>query len=109
MAGMANCKAAVTPMEERLSLSRDSTVEEVDETKYQRIVGSLWYLVHTRSDLAYAVGYVSRSLERPTKEHLQAMKKILRYIVGMLEYGLRYERWTGNAGLVGYCDSDLAG
>jgi hypothetical protein len=37
------------------------------------------------------------------------VKKILRYIAGMLEYGLRYGRWTGNAGLVGYCDGNLAG
>jgi hypothetical protein len=41
MAGMADCKAAATSMEERLRLSRDSTVEEVDATLYRRIVGSL--------------------------------------------------------------------
>jgi hypothetical protein len=70
MAGIADCKAATTPMEERLRLSRDSTMEEVDAMKYRRIVGSLWYLVHTRPDLAYAIGYVSRFLERATEEHL---------------------------------------
>jgi hypothetical protein len=37
------------------------------------------------------------------------VKKILRYIAGTLEYGLRYGRQIGNAWLVGYCDSDLAG
>jgi hypothetical protein len=109
MAGMADCKAAATPMEERLRLSRDSTTEEVDATLYRRIVGSLWYLVHTRPDLTCAVGYVSRFLERPTEEHLQAVKKILRYIAGTLEYGMRYGRRTGTVGLVGYCNSDLAG
>jgi hypothetical protein len=41
MAGMADCKAAATPMEERLMLSRDSTPEEVDVTLYRRIIGSL--------------------------------------------------------------------
>jgi hypothetical protein len=70
MAGMADCKAAATPMEERLKLSRDITTEEVDATLYHRIVGSLWYLIHTRPDLTYAVEYVSRFLERPTEEHL---------------------------------------
>jgi hypothetical protein len=108
MAGMADCKAAATPMEERLRLSRDSTTEEVDTTLYRRIVGSLRYLIHTRPDLTYAVGYVSRFLERPTEEHLQAVKKILRYIVGTLQYGLRYGRRMGTTRLVGYCDSDLA-
>jgi hypothetical protein len=70
MAGMADCKAAATPMEERLRLSRDSTVKEVDVTLYRLIVGSLRYLIHTRPDLTYTVGYVSRFLERPTEEHL---------------------------------------
>jgi hypothetical protein len=69
----------------------------------------LRYLIHTRSDLTYAIEYVSRFLERPTEEHLQAVKKILRYITRTLQYGLRYGRQTGATRLVGYCDSDLAG
>jgi hypothetical protein len=109
MAGMADCKAATTPMEERLRLSRDSTTEEVDATLYRRIVGSLRYLIHTRPDLTYVVGYVSRFLERPTEEHFQVVKKILRYIAGTLQYGLRYGRRTGTTRLVGYCNSDLIG
>jgi hypothetical protein len=108
MAGMTDCRATTTPMEERLKLSRDSMTEEVDATEYRRIVRSLRYLVHTRLDLAYAVRYVSRFLERPTEENLYAVKKILHYIAGMLEYGLRYGRRTGNVGLVGYSDSHLA-
>jgi hypothetical protein len=47
-------------MKERLKLSGDSTAEEVDATQYQRLLGSLRYLAHTRSDLAFSVGYVSR-------------------------------------------------
>jgi hypothetical protein len=96
-------------MEERPRLSHDSTTKEVDATLYRRIVGSLRYLIHTPPDLTYAVGYVSRFLERPTEEHLQAMKKILRYITGTLQYGLWYGRQMGTIRLVGYCDSDLAG
>jgi hypothetical protein len=37
------------------------------------------------------------------------MKKILRYIAGTLQYGLRYGQQTGTTRLVGYCDSDLVG
>jgi hypothetical protein len=109
MASMTDCKAAATLMEERLRLSRDSTTEEADATLYRCIVGSLWYLIHTRPNLTYAVGYVSRFLKRPTEEHLQAVKKILRYIAKTLQYDLRYGRQTGTTRLVGYCDSDLAG
>jgi hypothetical protein len=82
MADVADCKAATTPMEERLRMSHDSKVEEVDATQYWRIVGSLWYLVHTHPDLAYVVGYVSH--------FLQIVKRMLHYIVGTLEFGLCY-------------------
>jgi hypothetical protein len=82
MAGMQDCNPAHTPIEERLKLSRDSTAAEVDVTQYRRIIGSLRYLVHTRPDLAFSVGYVSRFMERPTEEHMAAVKRILRYVAG---------------------------
>jgi hypothetical protein len=69
LGGLTDCNPAHTPMEERLKLSRESTVEEVDATQYRRIVGSIRYLVHTRPDLAFAVGYVSQFMQRPTTEH----------------------------------------
>jgi len=59
LGGLTDCNPSLIPMEERLKLSRDSTAEEVDATEYRRLVGSLRYLIHTRSDLAFAVGYVS--------------------------------------------------
>jgi hypothetical protein len=60
LAGLTDCNPALTPMEERLNLSRDSTTEEVDATQYWRFVESLRYLTHTRSDLAFSAGHVSR-------------------------------------------------
>jgi hypothetical protein len=71
LARLTDCNPALTLMEERLKLSRDSTTEEVDATQYRRLVGSLRYLVHTWPNLAYSVGYVSRFLQRPTMEHEQ--------------------------------------
>jgi hypothetical protein len=96
-------------MEERLKLSCNSTAEEVDATEYRRLVGSLCYLTHTRSDLAFAIGYVSRFMQRPTSEHLQAVKRIIRYVAGTLDYGLHYPRCPGAAHFIGYSDSDHAG
>ncbi|XP_039827156.1 uncharacterized protein LOC120688863 [Panicum virgatum] len=97
---MVGCNSVHTPMEEKLKLSRESEAEEVDVTHYRRLVGSLRYLVHTRPDLAFAVGYMSRFMERPTAEHLQAVKRILRYVAGTLDYGLVYKRIPGTASFV---------
>jgi hypothetical protein len=106
LAGLTDCNPALTPVEEKLKLSRDSTTEEVDATQYWRLVGSLRYLAHTRSDLAFSVGYVSRFMQRPTTEHQQAEKRIIRYVAGTLDHGLCYLRCPGEAHLVGYSDSD---
>ena len=109
LAGLTDCNPALTPMEERLKLSRDSTTEEVDATQYRRLVGSLRYLAHTRPDLAFSVGYVSRFMQRPTTEHQQAVKRIIRYVAGTLDHGLHYPRCPGAAHFIGYSDSDHAG
>ena len=60
LGNMQGYNPVATPMEEKLKLNRESTVEEVDATLYRRLMGSLRYLVHTRPDLAFAVGYLSR-------------------------------------------------
>ena len=105
---MAGCNPAHTPMEERLRLSRHNTAVEVDPTHYRRLIGSLRYLVHTRPDLAFAVGFVSRFMERPTVEHQGAVKRILRYVAGTLDYGLHFTKAPGSDRFVDYCDSNLA-
>ena len=106
---MTGYNPAHTPMEEKLKLSWESTGEEVNPTHYRWLVGSLRYLVHTRPDIAFVVGYMSRFMERPTMEHLQAIKRILRYMAGTLDYGLHYRRAPDMVWFVGYYDSDLAG
>jgi hypothetical protein len=68
-AGMAGCKLCATPMEECLKLSRNSTAAKVDATLYRSIISGLRYLTHTRSDIAFAVGYVSRFMEDPREDH----------------------------------------
>lgn len=106
--GMTNCNASHTPMEPRLTLSRTSQAEEVDPTEYRSIVGSLRYLLHTRPDLCFAVGYISRFMERPTKDHMTAVKHILRYVKGTLSLGCSYWKTERKSQLLGYYDSNHA-
>jgi hypothetical protein len=80
----------------------------VDATQYWHLVGSLRYLIHTRPDLAFSVSYVSRFMQRPTTDHQQAVKRIIRYVAGTLDHGLYYQRCPGEAHLIGYSDSDHA-
>ena len=67
--GMAECKSCMTPMEERLKLTKASTAAKVDATLYRSIVGGLRYLVHTRLDIAFVMGYVSRFMQDPREDH----------------------------------------
>ncbi|WVZ98205.1 LOW QUALITY PROTEIN: hypothetical protein U9M48_043674 [Paspalum notatum var. saurae] len=93
-----------------LKLSKESNSPRVNATDYRSLVGSLRYLVNTRPDLAFSVGYVSRFMEEPHEEHLAAVKQILRYIAGTRNWGLFYARRNGGSDqLLGYSDSDMAG
>jgi hypothetical protein len=109
LARLNDCNPALTLMEERLKLSRDSTTEEVDATQYRRLVGSLRYLAHTQLNLAFSISYVSRFMQRSTTEHQQAVKRIIRYVARTLDHDLYYSRCPGEAHLVGYSDTDHAG
>jgi hypothetical protein len=100
-AGMEDCNPCAVPMESRLKLSKTGDGEPVDATFFRSIVGSLRYLVHTRPDITFAVGYVSRFMEAPTTTHLAAVKHLLRYIAGTLNFGVRFGKGHGKIKLLG--------
>lgn len=104
----AGCNATHTPMEARCQLSKESKETPVDATFYRSIIGSLRYLVHTRPDISFAVGFLSRFMEAPASDHLAAVKHLLRYIAGTLNHGCVYRRGDGET-LIGFSDSDHAG
>ena len=75
---------------------------------YQQLVGSLIYLTLTRPDISYPVGVVSRYMSNPKKPHLDAVKHILRYVKGTINFGIIYKE-TKDYQVMGYCDADYAG
>ena len=77
---------------------------------YRSIVGGLRYLVHTRPDIAFAVGYVSHFMEDPREDHWDAVKWLLRYVKGMLDQGIIFPKTGGSRlHLTVFSDADMAG
>lgn len=108
-AGMSDCNSTKFPMDPKEVIHKDEKGVQVNATEFKSLIGGLRYLVHTRPDLAYSVGIVSRFMERPTVMHQNAAKRILRYVKGTIDLGLVYTKDSQNNMITGYSDSDLAG
>ena len=81
-------KPVSTPMVIGCSLSKDDESLEVDHTMYRSMIGSLLYVTTTRQDVIQVVGLVARFQLAPKETHAIAVKIILRYLKGTIEYGL---------------------
>jgi hypothetical protein len=74
---------------------------------YSSVVGSLMYaMVCSRPDLSYAMSLVSRYMSNPGKEHWRTVQWIFRYLRGITNFCLKFDRT--DKGLIGYVDSDYA-
>nr|GEU84829.1 hypothetical protein [Tanacetum cinerariifolium] len=102
--GMEDCNSTSYPMEKDLKLSKAKDEPKVKATQYQKVVGCLRYLLHTRPDLTYSVGVVSRYMQNPRESHAYVIKKILRYLKGTTSFDIKYNR-SNYMKLVGYSDS----
>jgi hypothetical protein len=81
---MLGCKPISIPLEQNVKLSADEGDLVEDTTMYRRIVGSLIYMTITRPNLNYAVRVVSQFMQTPRKPHLDALRRILKYIKHIL-------------------------
>ena len=87
---MLGCKPSDTPIRARKRTESDG--KPVDRERYQRLVGRLIYLSHTRPDIAFAVSVVSQYMHSPKESHLEVVYKILRYLKGSLGRGLFFKK-----------------
>ena len=107
--GMDSFKEIGTPLNTGEKLSKSSMSEEEGVFPYREAIGSIMYLMlMTRPDLAASVQILSRFMEKPTRIHWEAIKRVLRYIQGTKEIGLKFQR-TQKFELYGFCDSDWGG
>ncbi|GJS44933.1 retrovirus-related pol polyprotein from transposon TNT 1-94 [Tanacetum coccineum] len=106
--GLLTSDSVDTPMVEKNKLDEDLQGTPVDATLYRGMIGSLMYLTSNRPDLIYAVCLCARYQAKPTKKHLNAVKRIFRYLKGTINMGLWYSKDT-DMSLIAYSNADHAG
>ncbi|GJW96921.1 hypothetical protein Tco_0178729 [Tanacetum coccineum] len=95
-------------MIENKKLDEDLHGKQINVTLYRGMIGSLMYLTSNRSDLNHAVCLCARYQAKPTKKHLQAVKRIFQYLNKTINMGLWYSKDTDMT-LTAYVDADHAG
>ncbi|KAG9453126.1 hypothetical protein H6P81_006030 [Aristolochia fimbriata] len=72
------------------------------------MIGSLFYLTASRSDICYSVGLCARFQSAPKESHVKIVKRIIRYVKNTVNLRIWYVVNTSNV-LAGYSDADWAG
>ncbi|GKB23573.1 hypothetical protein Tco_0862974 [Tanacetum coccineum] len=95
-------------MSTEIKLTKDDEANSVDSTKFLGMIVSLVYLTRSRPDIMFSVCLCAPFQENLKTTHLEAIKRIFRYIRGISHLGLWYPKGTGIETVV-YADSDHAG
>ncbi|XP_039011431.1 uncharacterized mitochondrial protein AtMg00810-like [Hibiscus syriacus] len=95
-------------MEFNSKLGNDDDGEEVDRGRYQRLVGKLIYLSHTRPNIAFGVSVISQYMHAPKEKHLEVVYRMLRYLKVTPSKGLHFKKNTSRD-IELYTDADWAG
>jgi hypothetical protein len=106
--GLLECKPADTPIVQNHKLGEYTDQVPANKERYQRLVGKLIYLSHTRPDIAYDVSVVSQFMHCPSEDHMDAVIRILRYLKSSPGKGLMFSK-NNQVHVDGYTDADWAG
>lgn len=102
---MSEANPCSTPADNNVILKENMNKCVVD-FPYREAVGALMFLsTVSRPDISYALNIVSRYLNNPGRDHVNAVKRIIRYLIKTKELCITY---NGNSELIGYSDSDFA-
>ena len=108
---LVSCKTRKTPCElVDYDLKCEDDDEIVDNKLYREMVGSLINdMTCTRPDLSWAVSKLSRKLSNPSVGDFVMLKHVFRYVLGTLDYGLKFSKSKNGLKLFSYSDADWAG
>nr|GEY81772.1 copia protein [Tanacetum cinerariifolium] len=95
-------------MEIKDKLDLDQNGTPVDATKYRSMISTLMYLTSSRPDLVHATCLCARYQAKPTEKQLKEVKRIFRYLRGIVNTGLWYTKDSGFK-LTGFSDANYAG
>ncbi|KAL5553896.1 hypothetical protein UlMin_041297 [Ulmus minor] len=87
---------------------RSEEIVLANRGRYERLIGKLIYLSHTRPDIAFLVSVVSQHMNNPTEDHLEAINQILRYLKMTTGHGLLFRKCE-NREIEIYTDASWAG
>lgn len=93
------------PLDSHLKLTPNTGDDLPEPQIYQRLLGKLIYLTVTHPDITFAIHILSQFMNRPTTAHMQAAKKVLRYLLGTANQGILLAS-SSAVELHAYCDSD---
>ena len=91
-------KPVATPIKQNHRLSEELGKKKVDRQMYQRLVGRLIYLAHTRPDMTYSMSVISQFMHDPREIHLQAAYRVLHYLKAHPGKGILFKK-TSNIAL----------
>ncbi|GJX89059.1 putative ribonuclease H-like domain-containing protein [Tanacetum coccineum] len=97
-----------TPIESNKPLVKDEDGIDIDVHVYRSMIGSLMYLTVSRPDIMFAVYACARFQVTPKASHLNAVKRIFRYLKHQPKLGLWYPR-DSPFELEAFLDSDYGG
>lgn len=112
--GLTCARPCNTPLKINLKLTSfdfDKLVDEItnsflyDPSAYQRLVVRLIYLIITRTDLTFAVQYLSQFMHSPKVSHMHAAIRVLKYIKNSPSLGV-FMSTSSIIVLTAYCDAD---
>ena len=103
--GLLGSKPIDTSMEVNHKLAVATGASLHDAMQYRRLVGRLIYLTITRPELSYAVHILSQFMKEPKEDHLEAARRVLRYLKGHPGQGILLQS-DSNLQVSAYCNSD---
>ena len=79
-----------TPMSTSTKLDKDANGKSVDEKLYRGMIGSLLYLTASRPNIMFSICLCACFQASLKESHLYAVKWIIWYVKGTLNFGLYY-------------------